>query len=309
VIVMVAGFCVAMVAMAALVIDVGALLDERRQLQNGADASALGIAERCAITGSCDVAGNSAVAASLANANALDGAAKIDSVTYPAAGQVRVATSTLASAGGTILPYAFGQALVGQKGGTVHANATASWAGIRRAPVIPLVLSLCEFNAATAPNNTIYNRPIVVLFHGKSLLTCPGIGSGGQDLPGGYGWVKDTGDSNSNDCIVTPTLGDTLPEDTGVPGTPHSCNLLPLVGTDLLVPIYDSLSGGGLNGLYHLYGFGEFHLTGYRFSSSNAAGVVPCGSPNTCLGGYFVRFVPNGDLGGPSLGSRPTLIS
>ena len=42
---MVAVLTVAMVGMAALVIDVGALLDERRQLQNGADAAALGVAQ------------------------------------------------------------------------------------------------------------------------------------------------------------------------------------------------------------------------------------------------------------------------
>ena len=306
VIIMVAGFCVAMIAMAALVIDVGALLDERRQLQNGADASALGIAERCAVTGTCDVAGNATVATSLADANASDGAATVDSVTYPVPGQVTVATSTRAKGGGTILPYAFGQAITGQRGGTVHANATASWQGLRRATVIPLVMSLCEFNLATAPNNTVYNRPTVILFH-SAAGQCSG--PAGQDLPGGFGWVRDNSDSNPNDCNVTPTIGNTLQDDSGVPGTPFACNLRSLVGTDLLVPVYDSRTGAGVNGIYRIYGFAQFRLTGYRFSNSNAAGTIPCSPPNTCIGGSFIRFVPNGDLGGPTLGARPTLIS
>ncbi len=41
-----AAFSVVMIGMAALVIDVGSLLDEKRQLQNGADAGALAVAQQ-----------------------------------------------------------------------------------------------------------------------------------------------------------------------------------------------------------------------------------------------------------------------
>jgi hypothetical protein len=51
-----------------------------------------------------------------------------------------------------------------------------------------------------------------------------------------------------------------------------------------------------------------FHLTGYRFPTQTG-GVVPCKAPNSCIGGSFVKFVANGDYGGPNLGNRITLIS
>ncbi len=51
--------------MGALVIDVGQLFQERGELQNGADAAAIGVAKSCAL-GSC----SPAVAVQLADANA-----------------------------------------------------------------------------------------------------------------------------------------------------------------------------------------------------------------------------------------------
>ena len=38
-----------LVGMAALVVDVGAVVEEKRQLQNGADAAALAVAQSCAL--------------------------------------------------------------------------------------------------------------------------------------------------------------------------------------------------------------------------------------------------------------------
>ena len=45
VVVFIAAAVVVLVGMAALVIDVGAIRDEKRQLQNGADAAALAVAQ------------------------------------------------------------------------------------------------------------------------------------------------------------------------------------------------------------------------------------------------------------------------
>ena len=54
-----------LLGMAALVIDVGRLYQERAELQNGADAAAIGVAKSCAL-GAC----TPAVAVSYADANA-----------------------------------------------------------------------------------------------------------------------------------------------------------------------------------------------------------------------------------------------
>ena len=309
VVVLMAAFTVVIVGVAALVIDVGALHDEKRQLQNGADAAALGLAQligqTCA-TGSpaCVATTLMAQAQELANGNAKDAATAVDSVAPDyGARTVTVTTSTRDVGGNTILPYEFGQALTGVKGKTVKAAATASWAGLKRASVIPLTISECEFTTATS-DNRVFDVPQTILFHSKA-DPC----GGGPDLPGGFGWLADRNDGDNDDCSVTPSAGDIVRDDTGVVGTPHSCDVATLLGKDVLVALYDSLTGSGSNGRYHIYGFGKFHLTGYRFSSSNSGGAVPCASPNTCIAGYFIRFVPVGELGGPTLGNRVALVS
>lgn len=310
IVVLMAAFTVVIVGVAALVIDVGALHDEKRQLQNGADAAALGVAQligqTCA-TGSpaCVASTLMARAQELADGNAKDTATAVDSVTPNyGARTVTVRTSTKEASGGTILPYQFARALTGVDGKTVKAAATASWAGLKRASVIPLTISKCEFTTATS-NNTIFNVQQTILFHTKA-ADC----GGGLDLPGGFGWLMDNNDTNNDDCNVTPAVGDIVSDDTGVVGTPHSCNMATLLNKDVLLAAYDSLTGSGTNGRYHIYGFGEFHLTGYRFSSTNSGGtVIPCSSPNTCIAGYFIRFVPVGELGGPTLGNRVALVS
>jgi hypothetical protein len=308
VVVLMAVFSLVMLGMAALVVDVGSILDERRQLQNGADAAALGLAQyigqSCPVTPTCTPLSLKSAADSLANLNARDNFAKV----YPPVAdyttkRVTVTTSTQDGAGATILPYSFGRSLTGAAGKTVHARASASWAGLKRASVVPLTLSKCEFTTVTH-NGTVFDVATIILFHTKA-ASC----GGGPDLPGGFGWLADDNDSNPDDCNISPSAGDKVHEDTGVVGTPHSCNLSTLLGKDVLFAIYDSVTGSGSNGVYHVYGFGEFHLTGYRFSSSNSGGVVPCASPNTCVGGYFIRFVATGDYGGPNLGNRVTLVS
>jgi Flp pilus assembly protein TadG len=308
VIILMAVFSLVIVAVAALVVDVGSMLDEKRQLQNGADAAALAVAQSCA-GGAC----NAAAAQSLADQNAHDAHAHVDTPT-PAIDlvnkKVTVTLSTQDAGGGTILPYSFGQVITGQKGKTLHATATAGWSGLKSAKVIPLTLSLCEFNRATS-TNTVFNVPTVIVFHANA--THCTSGPSGADLSGGYGWVRDNNDSNPNDCNVTPTVGDTVNEDTGLPGTPHSCDLKTLLDTDVLVPIYNSLTGSGANGIYRIYGFGELHLTGFFFSTSDrgadTSGNYPCSKPATCVGGYFIKFVGIGANGGPNVGNRVALLS
>ena len=311
-------FSVVMVAMAALVIDVGALQDERRQLQNGADAAALGLAQYIAATcskGGCTQSTLDAQARALASANALDNASavKVDPPDYTKQ-RVTVTTSTLAKDGGTILPYQFGQAVTGARGQTVTAKAVATWVGLSRAKVIPLTLSKCEFDKVTA-GNTVFDVPTVIYFHGdKDAGSCK-TGPAGKDLPGGFGWLKDNNDANSNDCNITPlastaTSTYTVQDDSGLPGTPHACDMSTLVNQDVLVTLYSGLTGTGSNGIYTIYGFGMFHITGYRFPSESAPkSAPPCKSGQSCIGGYFIKFVGTGDYGGPNVGNRVALVS
>jgi hypothetical protein len=309
IVVIVAAFSVVLVTMAALVVDVGSILDEKRQLQNGADAAALGVAQligQTCPTGPCTAATLTTTARDLAQENARDRATTIDGVTTDFVRQrVTVTTSTRTPAGGTILPYWFGQTVTHTPGRSVAASAVASWSGLRRASVIPLALSKCEFTRATS-GGTVFNVATVVLFHTRA-ATC--TSTNGLDVPGGFGWLADENDSNTTDCNVTPTIEDSVRDDSGLPGTPHACDLSTLLDTDILLPIYDALVGSGSNGRYHIYGFAMLHMTGYRFTPSQTRGTGLCSTPDTCVSGQFVRFVAAGEYGGPNLGNRVALLS
>jgi hypothetical protein len=228
--------------------------------------------------------------------------------------QVRAVTSTLASGGGTLLPYSFAQALAGQSGKTVHASATATWSGVQRAKVVPLAVSACEWDRTTnggTTYSTTFTGPIsVIRFHtgtgaADDCSAGPGHDFDGDDrLPGGFGWMRP-----GAGCELTLSAGDTASEKPGN-SIPSGCDLADLVGTTVLLPIFDDVNGlGGANGRYHISGFAALRVTGYRFPGESAGSPRPCSSPNTCIGGYFTRFVTVAEgVGGPDLGATSVIL-
>lgn len=134
---------------AAILVDVGALYAERAQLQNGADAAALAIAQECAEDSKCDAP--SALAASFANQNSNDGTSNVLTPTFPTAISVLVTTSTRdAATGAPALSHPFAQ-FIGIDASTVGAKATAEWGALRSAKTLPLAISLCDFTDARSP--------------------------------------------------------------------------------------------------------------------------------------------------------------
>ncbi|WP_185746022.1 Tad domain-containing protein [Oryzihumus leptocrescens] len=174
---------------AALTIDTGSLLWERRQLQNGADAASLSAAKSCAdlITSCPTLVAAGSPLANLAGANASDNATSIENICYspaaiaanstlaaytcPASGSpsqlvncppvaasltaanyVEVRTKTLTSGGSSILPPYLAQTLAGggYSGETVKACARAAWGPpTSMAITVPITLSDCEWENAT----------------------------------------------------------------------------------------------------------------------------------------------------------------
>jgi len=265
-------FMVVIVAMAALVVDVGALLDERRQLQNGADAGAMAAVHSCAL-GSCD--GNVKMVEDLANDNSRDGTSAA-SVTYPAPRRVRVDTSTRGQ-GTNILPYTFGQAISGVEGKTVRASATAAWAPARRLAVVPLAISQCDVKQIGFDKYS-------VIFFNKPTGTCVT----GKDSSGSFGWLD-------GPCPATFSAGTRVSGNPGSSG-PKDC-LGPQVGKVVLVPVFDSTTGTGTNTIYSIVGFVAYRIAGYRFPGDQST-PRPCNSPDTCIAGTFVRVVTSAELGG-----------
>ncbi len=262
---------VTLVAMAAMVVDVGAILDERRQLQNGADAGALAVARSCAL-GAC----NAGLAASLADLNSRDGASTVDLVSYPAPQRVRVTTSTRGGSG-AILPYFFGQVLSGQKGRTVRATANASWAtGVpATATAVPIAVSECEAEKLVVGSYAVilFAKPI-----GTCLLEYPS---------GNFGWL-DAG------CPDTYTVGVAVGGDPGKSG-PKKC-LDPMINTDVTFPVFDTVTGKGSKADYGIAGFVVLRLTGWRFPGDSSP-VAPCTSSNSCVAGTVIRYTTTGAAG------------
>jgi len=297
-----------LMGMLALSVDVGQLYAERRQLQNGADASVLAVAQDCAKGTSCDTTTSaSSVAGQYANANANDAVSRVTSLcgrghaslvpcNPPSASIydcpalptsptpfVEVQTSTLTSGGSTLLPPTFAKLLLGNsgyQGKTVTACAQAAWGPPTSiTSTLPVTISLCEWQRYTG-SGTNYAPPppytgfpssyeAALYLHNTSGATnCP-AGPSGSDLPGGFGWL------DSSNCTANLDANSWVNDNTGV-SINSDCKgvIRGLVGTVVFIPIYDATNGlTGSNGSYHIDKFAAFYLTGYALPAAQPGKV------------------------------------
>lgn len=146
--VLVAVVLTALLGASALAIDMGAMYVERRELQNGADAAALAIAEDCA-NGICDETTRETTAKTYVDANARDGKAHPESfVADTTARRITVVNRTLTLDDADGLAPMFARIFGLEKLPPVRARATAGWWGAgfpgNMGPA-PIAASLCEF--------------------------------------------------------------------------------------------------------------------------------------------------------------------
>jgi hypothetical protein len=313
--VLVAILAVVLFGFGALVIDVGALYAERRQLQNGADAAAFAVAEACA-AGDCGP--YQANAELFADGNASDGFSRVapgevcgsTDAGLPAcanppadlvgSGYVRVRTRTQEPDGTNLVPPFLATVLdPGYQGTEVSATATVVWGapgGIDAE--LAVTFSQCEYEKLTkdADGNTIYaTEPYdpalerTIYFHDSTDAGTCGAGPSGADLPGGFGWLD-----ADDDCSAVIENGWTS-ADTGASAS-KDCKaaLNALLGQTVLIPVFDYLNEeSGTNGGYHIWTYVGFVLTGYRFPGASYpdGANAPCSSSQTCIRGYFVEVV------------------
>lgn len=304
---------VPLIGFVAISLDVGALYAERAQLQNGADAAALSIAQDCAAGGTCTVASSAVLAKSYAQANANDGSANVLTPVFGTtplgARTVEVTSSTLDAGGAVAMEHPFA-ALLGATATTVHAKATAEWGPPREGPIVlPLAISLCEFRPAL-------DGTLQLIRYDIHLVTCPG--RDGHPIPGGFGWLE-----RAAGCSAYIDADLMVPSDPGndYPNSP-ACDLVmaSLAGKTILIPIFDDAdtNAGGAVASYHVYGFAAFTVVDWKFAGGNnmprvSAGAGSGGPRLKCTGscrgikGYFTHWVPPEDvfteLGGPNLGA------
>ena len=321
---------VTLIAFGAIVVDLGAMYQERRVLQNGADAAALAVARDCGTTG-CGTF--TTTAADLADDNADDGVSGIYEIcgngagmaacanppTIPAgAGYVRVTTKTKAGDGTDKIGFGFAR-IFGADSGTVYAKSTAVWGGPSSlTSSLPLTISECEYDSYTSSGTSLAPPPpyppyptspgeTTIYFHDTTGASpCPAGGSG-ADLAGGFGWLQ-----TSSGCTATSDINNWFADSTGRP-PPNSCTW-PLMAanwqTVVAIPIFDKTNDlTGSNGSYHMEGFAAFYLTGYSIvgqykQPSVVSGNYPCSGQASCISGFFVDdpSIFTGKVGGASMG-------
>lgn len=320
--------CGVLTGMGALVIDVGRLYQERAELQNGADAAALGVAKTCALGGCAP-----AVAQLYANANAsrlTGGAAGVDMVCgsgglqgcpaptgakadCPApppggTGYVQVYTSTLTAGGSTLLPPVFARTLLGNssyRGSAVLACAQAEWGAPAAATAAAVTISACEWDQATqqgasfGPAPPSPPNPAPALASDQVLmLNNTGVNNNGcatepagSDGPDSFGWVQ-----HPAGICALPISGATFPGRMQI-RVSFSCQRVLQRAqqnqTPILVPVYVSLSDVAGNLTYVLQGFADFVVTGYHMPGFDAPDWLnpanDCAGADYCLNGYFTQ--------------------
>ncbi|MCH8563448.1 pilus assembly protein TadG-related protein [Nesterenkonia sp. YGD6] len=291
--------------LAALAIDVGAMHADRQQLQTGADAGALAIAQDCA-RDDCDTDTSRSTAETMAAANLNATGAVGDVTTLDAnTGEVSVRTSA-------VRDHWFAP-IIGINSSPIQAQSSARWGyPTGGTAVMPLTFSWCELEdqigitvLRDAENNVIGvdipdETPEVTLFNkgGEQDHNCHGTsgsqsgGSSGNVVPGGFRWiVPGPGGCGKTESII----GGWVRSDTGA-SVPSGCtkgHFEKWVGKTVLLPIFDRTNGlTGNNAEYQVFGYAAFTLSGFYFGQQiQHPSPAPCGSPDRCIKGSFDRFV------------------
>lgn len=320
-----------LLGMAAFAVDVATMYSEHAQLQNGADSSALAIAQACASTPqgpACATPG--ATAAGLANDNSLDSHSNVVTATV-ASGVVNVTTQARDTAGNNHFSLVFARAL-GIQTSDIKASAQATFGGFSAANVVPLTFSKCESDPGFTKGLQFFPT------HGSKLSEEPGYEckqgpSSGWELPGGFGWLEDgTANCSAFVDIANPWIasnsGNDFDSSCTANFTSWQSKLAAGQTVEILIPIFDiacpdkggtgtdpcSASPFGKTGkAFHIEAFAQISLRGWNLIGGGSTYFTPEASAlNTSLGlknsdtGLFGRFIKKVSLeeaaamGGPT---------
>lgn len=312
--VLVALLLVVLLGFAALAVDVGRLYSEKAQVQNGADAAALGVAQKCALdTSDLNCSITSPLAISLANKNAVDGLNNITSVSLDLVNRKVTVTAGAQQAGGA--PNAvslFFARVVGFNTADVVATSSVRWGSpIAGRTAFPLAYSICQVRGY------IGGALQLLQDHGTGANPSCNYGPAGATVAGGYGWItQDAG-------VCGGTINLVVSEGGSAPGNslPNNCAATLQKWSDtitagrdviVLLPVFDSVIGTGSGAIYHLVSFAAFKVAGWKFSGNNSTPEAfrnsspDVSSALSCTGncrgiiGSFVKYVSLAD--GYSLG-------
>ncbi|WEV76985.1 Tad domain-containing protein [Janibacter cremeus] len=293
--VVVALMMVPLIGFAAISIDVAAMYAERQQLQTGADAAVLAIAQDCARE-ACGDPAQTAQELAVPNSNDADPAATLAHFD-PTVGRVTVNNQGTSE-------HWFAPVLGQDDSAVVSAKSSAGWGyPSGGTAMLPLALSYCEWDSQTGGGIPSGTTPRTIYLSGTSGAATPCPGPSGN-VPGGFGWLKTDG---STSCNATSVILQTLLTDTGV-SVSSGCtpeDFVALHDTTVLLPIFDKSTGTGSSATYRVYGYAAFRLTGYSFNGEYKWNA-PCSGDARCIRGYFTQFVDLSDAFDYSM-TAPTL--
>lgn len=299
--VLVALLLVVLLGFAALAVDMGLLYSEKAQLQNGADAGALAIAQSCAKdTASTACTGPASLAKGLADKNSLDGLSNVQSIALDVPNRKVTVTADPLEAGRTdnqVSLYFAG--VLGVPASSVVAKSTVVWGSPSKGTSpFPLTMSVCQVK-----NLVDVGGDQLIRSHTANANTdCP-EGPSGSDTPGGFGWLaQDPGGCGAYIDMAINESG----ADTGNDG-PSYCDAILngwaadiTAGKDvvILLPVFTSVTGTGSGSSYDVNAFAAFKVQGWKFSGGSS---LPLNYGNTgtpsCTGecrgiiGSFIKYV------------------
>lgn len=313
--IMVAVLMVALLGITALAVDVGAMYSERAQLQNGADFSALTVAEDCANE---DCGDFMATGDELANGNANDSSSGIASITFPDANTVRVETNAREAGSGDDHFSLFFARVMGIDTAEITAIAEASWGAPSAARTLPWTISQCVFETYLSASQlselhstgNFTGDPIptrILLRYDQNVPTFPGCEADNGYAPGGFGWLDMDNGCSAYIDIANSEVGSNPGND-----FPNICNsILPTLRDEpVLIPLFSEATQNGQKTRYELVGFLAFQVTGFKFGGgpklTQLDPLAPDCEGGNCRGiqGYFTRFVSVAE-GISSTGSVP----
>ncbi|QDG68889.1 pilus assembly protein TadG [Pseudarthrobacter sp. NIBRBAC000502772] len=296
----------------AIAVDVGVIYSERAQLQSGADAAAIGMAQKCARDASDPLCSTtSTLASSLANQNTLDGMSKVHSIALnKTARTVAVQTSAKETGGTDNSVSLFFADVLGVPTKEVGARASAVWGSPKAGrTAFPLAFSTCQVKGHVDGSLQLLQE------HGKNANLDCDYGPSGAAVQGGFGWLtQDAG-------VCGGTIDLAISEGGSDPGNnaPGNCS------TELnrwasgitsgrevivLLPVFNKVTGTGAGASYGMVSFAAFKVTGWKFSGnsglpyefrSEISATTGVTSSTECKGdcrgiiGSFVKYVSLAD--------------
>lgn len=302
--VLVAILMVVLLGFGAIAVDVGLLYAEKAQLQNGADAGALGIAQACAKdTADPKCSPTSTLAKDLADKNSLDSRSNVQSIALDVPNRKITVTADPLEAGRTDNRVSLYFANVfGIPASSVVAKSSVVWGSPSKGTSpFPLTISKCQVTSLL-----IDGSQQLIQSHGSNANDdCPTTSSGG-DTPGGFGWLmQEPGKCGAYIDLNVNESG----ADTGNDG-PSNCDaILNQWAADItagkevvvLLPVFKSVSGTGSGASYDVEAFAAFKVEGWKFAGASTlpltfrnrtewAGTNACSNPCRGIIGRFITY-------------------